>query len=637
MRSLSAEQAKEGRAVYLRATVGFIESPGTVFVQDSTAGTFLRSKKLPVEIKEGDVVEVTGRTFPGLFVPGIELDGLRVVGHGDPPEPQVASYDDLASARFHYQRVKIEGIVRSIAAKDENRTVLRLAMGSRVLEVRVDGLPAEEDSLVDARVQVTGLAAGTINDRRQMVQPYVRVGSWLAIETLQPARTPDEVPLETTESLLRFSATGETGHRVRVEGTVVGSFRDPDLIFIRDGEASIAVQLTTASAVAVGDRVTLDGFPIMDRFTPTLTDARLLGQTPDSDPVPMEMKLNNLLKLGHEGDLITISGVVTDAYRSGNGQMVVIADGGNRLAARLANGSAPEIEALSQVELTGICRIDSVTGKGFNAEPESFTLWLRSPADLRLVRAPSLLNVERLLTALGVLACIVVAAMIWIFSLRRQVIQQTLELRDGIQHEAALEERQRIAREFHDTLEQELAGLSLRLDAAATRPLDDKARGLLETSRSLVSRIQSEARNLVADLRDDPDTQVELPAALQDMAQRQPANAPLVRVELDGALPALPPHVVHHLRMIAQESVTNALKHAQASSILLRLRALDNDGVELSVIDDGIGFDPGSQTVGKPGHFGCMGIRERCRKMGAAVEWHSQPGQGTTLTVIYHV
>ena len=122
--------------------------------------------------------------------------------------------------------------------------------------------------------------------------------------------------------------------------------------------------------------------------------------------------------------------------------------------------------------------------------------------------------------------------------------------------------------------------------------------------------------------------------ALQDIAHRQPANAPEVRVEIDDDLPALPPNVVHHLRMIAQESVTNALKHARARTIILRLRALDK-GVEMSVTDDGAGFDPDSQTQGKPGHFGCMGIRERCRKAGAEVQWTSAPGQGTRLEVRY--
>jgi signal transduction histidine kinase len=164
--------------------------------------------------------------------------------------------------------------------------------------------------------------------------------------------------------------------------------------------------------------------------------------------------------------------------------------------------------------------------------------------------------------------------------------------------------------------------------------LEDKARALLENSRSLVSRVQIEARNLVADLRDDPAVHSDLATALQDLAHRQPANAPAIHVELDGELPALPAPTVHHLRMIAQEAVTNATKHSGASVVTLRLRANDL-GIELAIIDNGIGFDANQQTLGKPGHFGCIGIRERCRKLGADVEWNSQPGQGTTVRVTF--
>jgi signal transduction histidine kinase len=282
------------------------------------------------------------------------------------------------------------------------------------------------------------------------------------------------------------------------------------------------------------------------------------------------------------------------------------------------------------VTLTGIARIESMTGKGFNAKPQSFSLWLRDANDLRLLGSPAGSQLHHLLMILAVLGIIILGAMIWILLLRKQVAA----LRQRIRTEAALEERQRIAREFHDTLEQELAGLSLRLDAAATRPMEDKARGLLDDSRTLVSRVQAEARNLVADLRDDPATQVELSTALQDLAHRQPANAPVMHLELDPALPELPSHLVHQLRMIAQEAVTNALKHAQARNLTLRLRSI-GEGIELAVIDDGVGFDSNDETQGKPGHFGCMGIRERCRKIGAEVRWQSKPGCGTTMEVLF--
>jgi signal transduction histidine kinase len=84
--------------------------------------------------------------------------------------------------------------------------------------------------------------------------------------------------------------------------------------------------------------------------------------------------------------------------------------------------------------------------------------------------------------------------------------------------------------------------------------------------------------------------------------------------------------------MIAQESLTNALKHAQATQITLHLSSTSKL-LTLRITDNGRGFDPSSETHGKAGHFGCIGIRERVRKIGAEADWQSQPGRGTCVVV----
>nr|MDB6138394.1 histidine kinase [Verrucomicrobiaceae bacterium] len=631
VRSLRAEEAKEGRSVVLRGTVILIEAPGTVFVQDATAGTFFRTKQPVSDLAEGDVVEVKGKTFPGLYLSGIELDSYQILSHGAPVAARPVSYDELASGHYHYQRVEVEGVVRSIAATDETRATIRLALGSRVLEVRVDRPPVGFESLVDATVKVQGLAAGTINDMRQLVQPYLRVSSWQELAEVQPAPAIDALPMVPASSLLRFDPKGESGHRVRMKGVVTAVFND-GLAFIRDAEAAVAVRPSSPLAVVPGDTITVYGFPVMAQFTPTLEDAGLLEAVPGLAPAPMHLPIGELFKRGHEGELVSISGVVIGNGRS-DGERSVLGGDAHEVEIHAVNGDKLGLAPSAVVEVTGICRVETASGKGFNSKPRTLSLWLRSAADVQVLKAPSWWTVERLLSALGLLAAAMLAAAIWILLLRKRVKQQTEALRDRIKHEAALEERQRIAREFHDTLEQELAGLSIRMDAAITRPLDDKARSLLEASRSLVSRIQVEARNLVADLRDDSASVQDLAVALQELTQRQSPSGPLVDLHVEGTSPRLPPHVAHHLRMIVQEAVTNALKHAQARHITVRMRTTD-EALHLSVGDDGRGFNPSDDAQGKPGHFGCMGIRERSQKIGASVCWQSRPGQGTTLEVV---
>ena len=167
--------------------------------------------------------------------------------------------------------------------------------------------------------------------------------------------------------------------------------------------------------------------------------------------------------------------------------------------------------------------------------------------------------------------------LLWIVLLKKQVHRQTGTLREKIENEAALEERQRLAREFHDTLEQDLTGLSLRLDAVTALPgKDEKVNSFLVASRNLVGRIQTETRNLVADLRDSRDGTANLETALQ---------------ELVGDLP----------KEVGPE-------------IILEFE------------------DPEAETHGTAGHYGYMGIRERARKLNIDVAWHCD--EGTTLTVL---
>ena len=84
--------------------------------------------------------------------------------------------------------------------------------------------------------------------------------------------------------------------------------------------------------------------------------------------------------------------------------------------------------------------------------------------------------------------------------------------------------------------------------------------------------------------------------------------------------------------MIAHEAVTNVLKHAAATDLKLYLAATDHQ-LTLCISDNGRGFAAEKETQGKAGHFGCIGIRERCRKINANVLWESQPGRGSSLTV----
>lgn len=645
IRTLPYERALEKLPVDLTATVGFVESGSTVFVQDATAGTHLHFKPNRSDLRVGDQVRIKGTTTAGLYFPGVDVTELQILGHDAPPQGVLADYDDLATGRFHYQRVVVEGLGRTLMPLDENRSLLRLAMGSRVIEVRVDSPPESAPAVVDARLRITALAAGGINDRRQLVFPYLRVTDWSDVTITQPATPPESLPVISVATLLRFGAADEPHHRARIRGTVLAAF-DDGRVFLRDStpppppreipkdeparpmqSPSIAVRLTTPINLTPGHLAEITGFPIMSGFSASLADALVLAAEPARSPSASVISLKEFQNGSHDADLVqlTTPAVLNDFFRTNDGYEIRLTSSGVPIRAFLLQDHPPVLQIGSSCLLSGICLVESSTDKGFRSQPDRASLLLRSVDDIRVLSTAPFWNAKRLIIAIALLGGVILLTLVWITLQGRHI----LRLERKIAHQATLDERQRIAREFHDTLEQELAGLSLRLDAATTRPLEEKARNLLETSRSLVSRIQSEARNLVSDLR-DTEHATTLAEALQILASRAPEN---LAIKLDlHSIPAIPPNVTHHLRMIAQEAVTNALKHAHATEVTLHLSSTPTL-LTLRITDNGRGFDPTSETHGKPGHFGCIGIRERARKVGAEVRWESEPEKGTAVCV----
>jgi signal transduction histidine kinase len=288
----------------------------------------------------------------------------------------------------------------------------------------------------------------------------------------------------------------------------------------------------------------------------------------------------------------------------------------------------------SVLRVAGICQVETnLMASGFRTYPGLVSLRPTAAAAIEVLRRPSWWTPRRLTAVLAALAGLTVVAGLWITLLRRQVRRQTEALRQRIALTAAQEERQRIAREFHDTLEQELAGVSLRLDGLATRVSDEKARTLVAASRNLVSRIQTETRDLISDLRDPAETAGDLIAALTNVAQRfRTESETEIRVDALTPIPALPAATVHDLRMIARESGSNALRHGRAACISIEVSATPTQ-LRLRVIDNGCGYDPAATPLGRRGHFGCAGIRERSRKIGAEVVWQSALQRGTTVEV----
>lgn len=201
---------------------------------------------------------------------------------------------------------------------------------------------------------------------------------------------------------------------------------------------------------------------------------------------------------------------------------------------------------------------------------------------------------------------------------------------------AVLQERNRIAREIHDNLAQEILGVSVQLELVA-RLLPrstEAAKTHLDRARSLVRGSIAEARRYVWDLRSQSLDDRDLAAALAEMTRRLTAESNVqTQFEVSGTFRPLSPQVENNLLRIGQEAVNNAVRHASARLITVNL-SFDAREVRLRVRDDGRGFDPQANGAGdNGGHFGIVGMRERAQEMGGTLAVNSRAGEGTEVLV----
>lgn len=194
----------------------------------------------------------------------------------------------------------------------------------------------------------------------------------------------------------------------------------------------------------------------------------------------------------------------------------------------------------------------------------------------------------------------------------------------------ALEERNRLAREIHDTLAQGLTAVSLQLESAdalleaGMEPA--KVRQVVQHALALTRANLDEARRSVLDLRAAPLEEQSLVEALAALAEQTAVPVDLL---VQGEARPLPRRLETGIYRLAQEALQNVSRHAQARRAVVEL-AFRPVGIRLVVTDDGVGFDP---TAVPPDRFGLIGMNERVRLLNGRFHLQSAPGEGTRIEV----
>lgn len=221
---------------------------------------------------------------------------------------------------------------------------------------------------------------------------------------------------------------------------------------------------------------------------------------------------------------------------------------------------------------------------------------------------------------------------------RRKLIMTNIQLSqyaNTLDHLATSRERNRLARELHDTLAHTLSGVAVNLEALKTMvpPDQTQMQKMLDHSLSATRNGLEETRRTLQDLRARPLEDLGLALAIKGQAQTFADRTGIhTQVDISSDLPTLPPDVEQSIYRITQEALENVSRHANAKSLILNLLA-DSQSVQLTITDDGSGFSLKRKEDNK--NFGITGMQERAAAVGAVLKVESEPGHGTSVSFLW--